>query len=87
MADGSVPGMGAARPGPKPRTGPRGRMTSSATREEVLAALGDLPLQRDLLIEHMHALQDRHHCLRAGHLVALADLLRGRMHPMRVMDL
>ena len=41
------------------------------------AALGDLPLRRDLLIEHLHALQHaRHGCLREGHLVALAELLR-----------
>ncbi len=31
---------------------------------------------RDLLIEHMHAVQDRHICLREGHLLALAELLR-----------
>jgi formate dehydrogenase len=44
--------------------------------EAVRAAVGPLPLRRDLLIEHLHALQDCHGCLRAGHLVALAGLLR-----------
>ncbi|WP_270937981.1 NADH-quinone oxidoreductase subunit NuoE family protein, partial [Falsiroseomonas oryzae] len=40
------------------------------------AALGDTPLRRDLLIEHLHALQDRHGCLREGHLLALAEAMR-----------
>jgi formate dehydrogenase len=51
-------------------------VAEEAAREAVRAAIDALPLRRDLLIEHLHALQDRHGCLRAGHLVALADLLR-----------
>ncbi|MFC7544509.1 NAD(P)H-dependent oxidoreductase subunit E [Siccirubricoccus deserti] len=35
-----------------------------------------LELRHDLLIEHLHALQDSQGCLREGHLVALATLLR-----------
>jgi formate dehydrogenase len=42
----------------------------------VAAATAGLAPRRDLLIEHLHALQDRHGCLRAGHLVALAERLR-----------
>jgi formate dehydrogenase len=45
-------------------------------RAAVAALLGDLPLRPDLLIEHLHAIQDREGCLRAGRLVALAALLR-----------
>ena len=40
------------------------------------AALAGLPLRRDLLIEHLHALNDRHGQLRTDHLAALAQRLR-----------
>ncbi len=62
--------------GRQPRPGPRGRIADPRAVEQVRSALGGLPLRRDLLIEHLHALQDRHGALRAGHLVALASLLR-----------
>lgn len=62
--------------GRQPRLGPRGRSASPQAVEEVRSALDGLPLRRDLLIEHLHALQDRYGALRAGHLVALASLLR-----------
>jgi formate dehydrogenase len=42
-------------------------------REEVRALLGNAPRRRDLLIEHLHKIQDRYGCLTAPHLVALAD--------------
>src|SRR3954468_19739126 len=74
MADG---GGAAPRQGRRaPRAGPRGRVGRDAARAAVLAAIGALPLRRDLLIEHMHALQDAHGCLRAGRLVALVGVLR-----------
>src|SRR5690348_16199306 len=79
MADGRAAVKPAPEPvagGRRPRAGPRGRVAQPAARDAVLEAIGDLPLRRDLLIEHLHALQDRYRCLRAGHLVALADLLR-----------
>jgi formate dehydrogenase len=38
----------------------------------VLALLGAAPRRRDLLIEHLHKIQDRYGCLEARHLVALA---------------
>ncbi|MBV1797047.1 NADH-ubiquinone oxidoreductase-F iron-sulfur binding region domain-containing protein [Siccirubricoccus sp. G192] len=60
----------------RPRTGPRGRSAEPEALADVQAALGALPLRRDLLIEHLHALQDAHGALRARHLVALAALLR-----------
>jgi formate dehydrogenase len=40
---------------------------------EVRALLGDRPRQRDLLIEHLHLIQDRFGCLSAAHLTALAS--------------
>ncbi|WP_206035646.1 NADH-ubiquinone oxidoreductase-F iron-sulfur binding region domain-containing protein [Roseomonas sp. HF4] len=69
------PATEAARRARAPRPGPRGRTVAPAARDAVAATLGDLPLRRDLLIEHLHALQDRHGALRPDHLVALADLL------------
>jgi len=51
-------------------------MVDPAAREAVRDTIGDLALRPDLLIEHLHALQERHRCLREGHLVALAELLR-----------
>ncbi len=59
-----------------PRPGPRGRVADAEAREAVAEATVGLPPRRDLLIEHLHALQDRQGCLRAGYLVALADHLR-----------
>ncbi|EXI80990.1 MAG: NADH-quinone oxidoreductase subunit F [Candidatus Accumulibacter appositus] len=54
----------------------RGRRVDTARRDAVAALVSDLPLRRDLLIEHLHRLQDTRGCLRAGDLLALADLLR-----------
>jgi formate dehydrogenase beta subunit len=56
----------------KVRSTPKGRVVDPVAREEVLALLGDAPRRRDLLIEHLHKIQDRYHCLSAAHLVALA---------------
>jgi NADH:ubiquinone oxidoreductase subunit F (NADH-binding)/NADH:ubiquinone oxidoreductase subunit E len=64
------------RPRRTPRSGPRGKAVDPAARSAVRAAIGDLALRRDLLIEHLHALQDRYGCLREGHLLALAEALR-----------
>jgi len=38
--------------------------------------LGDRPRRRDLLIEHLHLIQDRYHRLGAAHLAALAEEMR-----------
>src|SRR5688572_4991134 len=51
---------------------PKGRPVDPAARRDVLALLGDAPRRRDLLIEHLHRIQDRFGCLSAPHLVALA---------------
>lgn len=59
------------------RFGPRGRHASPEARAAVAAMLAGRPeLRRELLVEHLHILQDRLGCLREGHLVALAELLR-----------
>ena len=55
---------------------PKGRQVDPAALEEVQASLGDRERRRDLLIEHLHLLQDRFGCLHARHLAALADDMR-----------
>jgi formate dehydrogenase len=54
------------------RATPKGRRVDPTAREEVAALLGEAPRRRDLLIEHLHKIQDRFGCLSAAHLVALA---------------
>src|SRR4051794_11746097 len=54
------------------RSKPKGRQVDPNAREDVIALLGDEPRRRDLLIEHLHKIQDRYGCLSAAHLVALA---------------
>ena len=55
---------------------PKGRQVDPAALDEVRALLGERERRRDLLIEHLHLLQDRYGCLHARHLVALADDMR-----------
>src|SRR5678815_6044365 len=61
------------------RGAPKGRRVDPQARAEVVALLGDAPRRRDLLIEHLHKIQDRYGCLAAPHLVALADEMRMAM--------
>jgi formate dehydrogenase beta subunit len=55
---------------------PKGRQVDPATLAEVQALLGDRERRRDLLIEHLHLLQDHCGCLYARHLAALAEEMR-----------
>ena len=55
---------------------PKGRAVDPKAREEVLALLGDAPRRRDLLIEHLHRINDRYGHLGAAHLAALAQEMR-----------
>ncbi len=50
----------------------KGRTTDPKALAEVRALLGDAPRRRDLLIEHLHQIQDRYGELSAAHLTALA---------------
>ncbi len=52
---------------------PKGRQVDPRALDEVRALLGDRPRRRDLLIEHLHLIQDHHHALGAAHLAALAE--------------
>jgi formate dehydrogenase beta subunit len=56
----------------KPRRTPKGRQVDLRALEEVRSLLGDRPRRRDLLIEHLHLVQDQYGCLSAAHLAALA---------------
>jgi len=61
------------------RSTPKGRQVDPQAREEVLALLGASPRRRDLLIEHLHKIQDHYGCLSARHLVALAGEMKMAM--------
>ena len=65
-------GNGVGRRGGKPRRTPKGRQVDPDARAEVRALLGERPLRRDLLIEHLHLIQDKYGHLSAAHLAALA---------------
>ncbi|MBZ0161146.1 MAG: NAD(P)H-dependent oxidoreductase subunit E [Notoacmeibacter sp.] len=54
----------------------KGRQLDEAAVGEVEQAISGLERRRDLLIEHLHRLQDQHNCLNARHLRALGDILR-----------
>lgn len=58
------------------RRQPKGRQVDPAALAEVRALLGDAPRRRDLLIEHLHAIQDHYGQLALPHLAALAQEMR-----------
>ncbi|MEJ2345686.1 MAG: NAD(P)H-dependent oxidoreductase subunit E, partial [Gammaproteobacteria bacterium] len=60
----------------KTRNTPKGRQVEPAALGEIRELLGDRPMRSDLLIEHLHLIQDRFGHLSARHLAALADLMR-----------
>ncbi len=65
-------GTGRRRP---PRT-PKGRQVDPQALDEVQALLIDRPRRRDLLIEHLHLIQDHYGHLSAAHLAALAQEMK-----------
>src|ERR1700681_1991106 len=66
------PAGGRRRPG---RT-PKGRQVDPQALEDVRLLLGARPRRRDLLIEHLHLIQDRYGHLSAAHLAALAQEMK-----------
>ena len=56
----------------KSRSQPKGRQVDPDALTQVQALLGDRPRQSDLLIEHLHLIQDAFGYLSAAHLAALA---------------
>jgi NADH:ubiquinone oxidoreductase subunit F (NADH-binding)/NADH:ubiquinone oxidoreductase subunit E len=65
-------GMGRRR---APRT-PKGRQVEPHALDEIRSLLGARERRRDLLIEHLHLIQDRYGHLSAAHLAALAQEMR-----------
>ncbi|NNE89123.1 MAG: NADH-quinone oxidoreductase subunit F [Silicimonas sp.] len=60
----------------KGRATPKGRQLDDQAWEEVRALLGDRDRRADLLIEHLHLIQDEFGHLSAAHLRALAEEMR-----------
>src|SRR5260370_3595951 len=54
----------------------KGRQVDPQAAEEIAVLLGDRPRRRDLLIEHVHLIQDKHHQISAAHLAALAEEMK-----------
>ena len=55
---------------------PKGRQLDEQALADVRRLLGDRSRQRDLLIEHLHLIQDEFRCLQAKHICALAEEMR-----------
>src|ERR1700688_4873464 len=55
---------------------PKGRQIDPQAAEEIALLLGDRPRRRDLLIEHLHLIQDTFRQISAAHLAALADEMK-----------
>jgi formate dehydrogenase len=66
-------GRGRRRRGPRT---PKGRQIEPRALEEIRSLLGERERRRDLLIEHLHLIQDRYGHLSAAHLTALAQEMR-----------
>jgi formate dehydrogenase len=55
---------------------PKGRQVDPTAGHEIELLLGDRPRRRDLLIEHLHLIQDKYQQISADHLAALADEMK-----------
>ncbi len=60
----------------KVRPTPKGRRVDPQALQDVRSLLGKSPRRRDLLIEHLHRIQDRYGHLSAAHLAALAQEMK-----------
>src|SRR5512141_1769794 len=58
------------------RANPKGRQVDPEALADVRSMLGDAPRRADLLIEHLHRIQDHYGHLSAPHLAALAAEMR-----------
>ncbi|MBI4192346.1 MAG: NAD(P)H-dependent oxidoreductase subunit E [Betaproteobacteria bacterium] len=67
---------GASNSGRKKRGTPKGRVVDAKALAEVRALLGDEPRRRDLLVEHLHKIQDKYGHISAAHIVALAHEMK-----------
>jgi formate dehydrogenase len=66
------PGQGRKRA----KSTPKGRQVDPEAAHEIATLLGDRPRRRDLLIEHLHLIQDTYKQISAAHLAALADEMK-----------
>src|SRR3954470_8602579 len=66
------PGVGRKRA----KSTPKGRQIDPTAAQEIETLLGDRPRRRDLLIEHLHLIQDTYKQISAAHLAALADEMK-----------
>src|SRR4026209_1527424 len=64
------------RGGKSARAKPKGRPVDPKAHQDVLALLGAEPRRRDLLIEHLHRINDRYGHLSAAHPAALAQEMK-----------
>src|ERR1700716_2834419 len=71
--DDQAPGSGRRN---RPRRTPKGRQVDPHALDKVRALLGDRPRRRDLLIEHLHLIQDTYGHISAPHLAALAQEMK-----------
>ncbi len=71
-----IAGNGAGPRGRKPRRTPKGRQVDPQALDEVCTLLAERSRQRDLLIEHLHLIQDKYGYLSAAHLTALAQEMK-----------
>ncbi|MYJ87818.1 MAG: NADH-quinone oxidoreductase subunit F [Rhodobacteraceae bacterium] len=60
----------------KGRKTPKGRQVTDEALNEIQELLGTAPLERSMLIEYLHIIQDRYGYLSAAHLRALASLMK-----------
>ena len=72
----SRPGQGGGTGRRRPPRTPKGRQVDPQALEQVQALLIDRPRRRDLLIEHLHLIQDHYGHLSAAHLAALAQEMK-----------
>jgi len=73
--DTTKPGVWKSGTGRGRRT-PKGRQVTETALSEIQALLGDKSRQRDLLIEHLHLIQDKYKHISADHLRALAEEMK-----------
>ncbi|MBS0315987.1 MAG: NAD(P)H-dependent oxidoreductase subunit E, partial [Proteobacteria bacterium] len=75
MTQSSIDAGTAAVPMRRARREPKGRQPDDAAVARVRGLIGPGPYRRDLLIEHLHRINDATGCLHEGDLVALAYLM------------
>ena len=60
----------------KSRRQPKGRQVDDIALKEITSLIADRPLKKDLLIEHLHLIQDAYGYISANHITALADIMK-----------